>query len=43
MDARQLAIVELVTARLQAKGYRYLAVVEDDAIVIRIYRGLDEA
>lgn len=43
MDARQLALVKLVTARLKDEGYRYLATVEDGAIVIRIWRGLDEA
>jgi hypothetical protein len=46
MDARQLALVKLVTAKLKAEGYRYIAVVEDDPvphIVIRIYKGLDES
>lgn len=43
MTARQLALITLATARLKAKGYRYLAQIEDGAIVIRIYKGLDEA
>jgi hypothetical protein len=46
VDARQLALVKLVTERLKEQGYRYLAVVEDDPvphIVIRIYKGLDES
>ena len=44
MDAVQLALIALVTARLREKGYRYLAELDDDgAIVIRIYQGLDEA
>lgn len=44
MDAAQLALITLVTARLREKGYRYLAEVDvTGAIVIRIYKGLDES
>ena len=43
MDAKQLALVKLVTAKLKAEGYRYLADIEDGAIVIRIFKGLDES
>jgi hypothetical protein len=46
MDAKQLALVKLVTERLKDEGYRYLAEVETEPvphIVIRIYKGLDES
>lgn len=43
MTAAQLALITLVTGRLKAKGYRYLAQIEDGAIVIRIWKGLDES
>lgn len=43
MTAAQLALIKLVTAKLKAEGYRYLAEIEDGAIVIRIYKGLDES
>ena len=44
MTAAQLALVTLVTAGLKARGYRYLADVDDTgALVVRIYKGLDES
>lgn len=44
MDATRLALVTLITARLREKGYRYLAEVDDDdTLVIRIWKGLDES
>jgi hypothetical protein len=43
MTKDQLKLIVLVTAGLKAKGYRYVAEIEDGAIVIRIYKGLDES
>lgn len=44
MDAERLALIVLITKGLKARGYRYLAELDDnDALVIRIYKGLDES
>lgn len=49
MTPEALALITLITAKLKAKGYRYLAEVENEddeerrVIVVRIYKGLDEA
>lgn len=44
MDAARLALVVLVTRELKERGYRYLAEIDDnDALVIRIWKGLDES
>lgn len=45
MTREALALIALITAGLKAKGYRYLAQIDeaDKAIVIRIYKGLDES
>lgn len=43
MTKEQLKLIVLVTKALKARGYRYLAEVEGDAIVVRIYKGLDES
>jgi hypothetical protein len=43
MDEDQLKLVVAVTKSLKERGYRYLAVVEDDVFVIRIFKGLDES
>lgn len=44
MDAERLALVTLITKGLKARGYRYLAEVDDNgALVICIYKGLDES
>lgn len=43
MTDEQLAVIVLITAGLKAKGYRYLADIDEGAIRIRIWKGLDES
>lgn len=43
MTPEQLKLIVLITAGLKTRGYRYLAEEEDDHLVIRIFKGLDES
>lgn len=43
MNKKQLDLIKLVTSSLRQQGYRYLAELDGDGFVIRIFKGLDES
>jgi len=43
MNNEDLALIQIMTRMLKQNKRRYLAEIEDGALVIRIFKGLDES